>query len=99
MTKAVWMITFKLKKGVTQDEFIDATQKVHDMVVSQQKGFISWSQFLDGDVWTDFVTWETMEDANKALTAGSGNPVARSFYALINMNSCKAKVIPVIKEY
>ncbi|WP_321384013.1 hypothetical protein [uncultured Enterococcus sp.] len=99
MAKAVWMFSFKLKKDVSEEEFIAATKKLHDEVVSKQKGFISWRQLLDEDVWIDLVTWETMEDAKKAMTAGSNNSTAKAFYSLLNMSSCKTKVLPVAAEY
>lgn len=99
MSKAVWMFSFKLKKSVSEEEFIVATKKLHDEVVSQQKGFISWRQLVDEDTWIDLVTWETMEDAKKAMTAGNNNSTAKAFYSLINLNSCKTKVLPIAKEY
>jgi len=46
MTKAVWNFSFKLKKGVSQEDFIKATKKLHDEVISKAKGFVSWEQYL-----------------------------------------------------
>lgn len=99
MSKAIWMFSFKLKKSATKEEFISATQKLHDEVISKQKGFISWTQYLDGDTWIDLVNWESLEDANKALTAGNNNETAKNFYSLLNMTSCKTKVLPAEKSY
>lgn len=57
MPKAVWNFSFKLKKGVLQEDFIEATKKLHDEIISKATGFVSWEQYLQGDVWTDFVVW------------------------------------------
>ena len=54
------------------------TQKLHDEVISKAKGFISWEHYVQGDVWTDFVLWETEEDANNATTVGKGKEVTEN---------------------
>lgn len=76
---AVWIISFKIKDNVTKEEFIEATKVLHDNVLSKQKGFISWEQYLDKDTWTDLVTWESLEYAKAANTAGTGKDEAKKF--------------------
>lgn len=97
MANAVWFISFKLKKGVSEEAFLLASERCHDEVLSQQQGFISWEVLRDGDTWVDLVKWETPEDAKRAETAGQGNPAAREFYACLNMNSCKMQTLSVEK--
>lgn len=99
MSKAVWNFSYKLKKGVSQEDFIEATKKLHDQVISKAKEFISWEQYLQGDVWTDFVVWETLEDANNGTTVGRGNELVKIFYAMIQMNTCKALISTFVKKY
>ena len=99
MPKAVWNFSFKLKKGVSQEDFIKATKKLHDEIIAKAKGFVSWEQYLQGDVWTDFVVWESMEDANKGTTAAEGSEQAKTFYAMIQMNTCKALISSLVKKY
>ena len=52
---------------------MERTQKLHDEVISKAKGFISWEHYLQGNTWTDFVLWETEEDAETAMTVGQGH--------------------------
>lgn len=99
MVNAVWSISFKLKKGVLEEDFLVASEKCHDEVLSKQKGFISWDVLRDGDTWVDVVKWETMEDAKNGETAGAGNPAAKEFYSFINMNSCKMQRYSVAKSH
>ena len=99
MPKAVWNISFQLRKGVTQEEFIAATQVLHDEVLSKAKGFISWEQYLQGDTWTDFVTWETLEDANNGLHVGHGTEQAKKFYSLLKMQTCRMLTSTFVKRY
>lgn len=99
MSKAAWIISFKLKKSVSQEDFIAATQRLHDEVISKAKGFISWEQYLQGDTWTDFVTWETLEDANNGVEVGHGSEAAEKFYAMLQMNTCKMLVSSLVKKY
>lgn len=99
MTKTAWIITFKLKEKVTQEEFIAATQQLHDEVLSKAKGFISWEQYLQEDTWTDFVLWESLEDAKKGVYAGQGTEQAKKFYSMLQMNTCKMLTAPLVKYY
>lgn len=41
MPKAIWNFSFKLKKGVKQEDFIESTKKLHDEIISKANGFIS----------------------------------------------------------
>jgi len=99
MSQAVWFISFKLKKGVSQEEFLRASEECHREVLSKQKGFISWEVLRDDDTWVDLVKWETVEDAQKAETAGQSNPAAHAFYACLNMNSCKMQLFTLEKTH
>lgn len=99
MSKAIWNFSYKLKKGVTQEDFIRATEKLHDGIISKAQGFISWEQYLQGDTWTDLVVWETAEDATHGTTIAEGSDLAKNFYAMIQMNTCKALVSTLVKKY
>lgn len=75
MAKTAWIFSYKLRKNVTKEEFIECTQKLHDEVISKAKGFLSWEHYLQDQTWTDFVLWETEEDAKNATTVGQGKEV------------------------
>jgi len=100
MSNAVWFISYKLKKGVSIPDFLIASEKCHNEVLSKKKGFISWQVLSHGDTWVDLVTWETMEDAiNAENNDGDTDPVALDFYSFLNLNSCKSQVYKVEKSY
>lgn len=99
MNKTAWIFSYKLKKDINEEQFIELTQKLHDEIISKAAGFISWEHYKDGDTWTDFVLWETEEDAKNATTIGKGKEVTNNFYACIQMNTCKALISNLIKKY
>lgn len=99
MSKAIWNFSFQLKKGVTQHDFIETTKKLHDEITSKAKGFISWGQYLQGDTWADLVFWETLDDANSGTTVAEGSELAKNFYSMIQMNTCKALISTFVKKY
>ena len=99
MSNAVWFISFKLKEGVSEEDFLCASEKCHNEVLSKQKGFISWEVLRDGDTWVDLVKWETIEDAKNGETAGASNPAAHEFYSFINMPSCKTRLFTLEKAH
>ena len=99
MEKTAWIFSYKLKKNINEKQFIELTQKLHDEVISKAKGFISWEHYLQDNIWTDFVLWETEEDANNATTVGQGKQVTANFYACIQMNTCRALISKFVKKY
>ena len=100
MANAVWFISYKLKKGVSVDEFLAASEKCNNEVLSRKKGFISWKVLVNDGMWVDLCTWETMEDAiNAEKNDGEPNPVAQKFYSFIDFKSLKHQVFSVEKSY
>ena len=99
MSNAIWFISYKLKKDVSEEDFLLASEKCHNEVLSKQKGFISWEVLRDGDIWVDLVRWETEEDAKNGETAGANNPASHEFYALINISTCKLRLWSVEKSH
>ena len=99
MAKAAWIFSYKLKNNISKEQFMELTQNLHDEIISKAKGFISWEHFLQKDIWTDFVLWETLEDAHNATKVGQGKDVTNNFYACIQMNTCKALISEFVKKY
>ena len=99
MAKTAWIFSYKLKKTVTPEEFMERTQALHDQVISKAKGFLSWEHYAQDETWTDFVLWETEEDAENATTVGKGKEVTEDFYACIQMNTCRALISRFVKKY
>ena len=99
MSETVWFFSYKLVPGASVSDFLSASQKAHDEVISKQKGFISWKVLLDGDTWVDSISWETAEDAKNAETAGADEPAAHEFYSYIDMSTCINSIYSAVKSY
>ena len=100
MPNAVWFISYKLVEGASVPDFLLASEKCHNEVLSKKKGFISQKVLLDDDTWVDLVTWETMEDAENAESDdGDINPIAQDFYSYIDPNSLNNQLFSVKKNY
>ena len=52
MAKTAWIFSYKLKKNVSDETFIQRTQALHDQVISKANGFISWEHYLQDKTWT-----------------------------------------------
>ena len=100
MSNAVYFVTYKLKKGASVSDFLQASEKLNNEHISKQKGYVSWKQLYDGKTWADMCTFETMDDLN-AFKEASRNPneIAKKFYSYINMLSCKVKFYSVERSY
>ncbi|MCL2366379.1 MAG: hypothetical protein FWC75_04945 [Oscillospiraceae bacterium] len=100
MSNAVWFISYKLIEGASVPDFLLASEKCNNEVLSKKKGFISWDVLVDGDTWVDLVTWETMEDALDAeKDSATSNHVAQEFYSFIDFNSITSQKYSVEKRY
>ena len=99
MAQTAWIFSYKLRKNVTEEQFIEKTQRLHDEVISKAKGFLSWDHYRQGGTWTDFVLWETEEDAENATQVGAGKEVTEEFYACIQMHTCRALISSFVKRY
>jgi hypothetical protein len=99
MSGAVMFISYKLAKGVSVQDFLHASEKVQREFMSKQKGYISWKLLVDGEVWADALTWETMEDAQNAMAAGGANAANQEFFAFLDQESVKVQIFAVEKSY
>ena len=100
MQNAIWFISYKLVEDASTADFLAASKKCHDEVLSKHKGFISWQVLAEGDTWVDLVTWETAEDAKNAESGGDAtNPAAQQFYSFIDFGSLKSIIYTVERNY
>ena len=99
MAKTAWIFSYKLRKNVSEEEFIKRTQRLHDEIISKAKGFISREHYLQDSTWTDFVLWETEEDARNATIIGQGHAVTQEFYDCIRMQTCRALISTLVRKY
>jgi hypothetical protein len=99
MLNAVYFVSYKLKKGASVPDFLLASKRLNDEYMSKQKGYISWKQLLEGEMWVDLLTFKTMDDAQKVSNPSGTNDLAEKFYSFINLNSCKVHLFSVEKSY
>ena len=100
MPNAVWFISYKLVEGASVSDFLLASEKCNNEVLSKKKGFISWKVLAHGDTWVDLVTWKTIEDAvNAEKSDGQPELAALKFYSFIDFSSLKQEVFSVEKSY
>ena len=99
MPNAVYFVSYKLKKGASVPDFLQASETLNNEYMSKQKGYISWKQLVDGELWVDLLTVETMDDAMRISNPTEPNALAEKFYSFINLNSCKAHLFTVERSY
>ena len=99
--KSMFYCEYKLKKGASAEDFLEASEKLNNEYISKQKGYISWEQLNDGDIWVDLLSFETMEEVKAFEDKSNANPneLALNFYSFINMPSCKVRYYNARKSY
>src|SRR3989338_92445 len=91
---------FKLKKGVTDSQFLAASQKAFDGFLSKSKGFVSRELVKSEDgTWMDIVHFETEKDAQEVFDNFSKNPSAKDFEAAIDPATASMGRFEVVKKY
>jgi len=98
MSKAIMSITFKLKENVSSAEFLQASDKIQEDYVCKCKGYVSRKLYVQGDIWTDVIIWETMNDAESSMGESEQNPSAVNFLALIG-EMIQYVVAPLERNY
>jgi len=78
------IMSFKLKDGISEEDFLAASDEIQKHYLSGCQGFISRQLMIIDGVWTDWIIWETMADANNAMHQSMGNESANNFTALIS---------------
>ena len=101
MPNIVGIVSFTLKKGVSESDFLLAHEKYNKEVVSKQKGYISHKLLVNGDKWSDMVMWESMEDTQKTFEAVQENAIALGIMELIDQigNDDDIPLFSVVKNY
>jgi heme-degrading monooxygenase HmoA len=105
MSNAVFFNSYKLKKGTSVPDFLIAAEKLTNEHISKQKGFISSTFLVDGEVWADYTIFETMDDLNaflessRAAQASDTNDLAEKFYSFLNFNSCRSHVFSAERSF
>ncbi|MFV0400003.1 MAG: hypothetical protein ACK5LX_05210 [Oscillospiraceae bacterium] len=99
MSNVVFFNSYKLKKGSSIPDFLDAVEKLNNEYISKQKGYISFQILVDGETWADSTTFETMEDAKRFAEPGEPNEYAEKFYSFLNFSTCKSNFYTVEKTY
>lgn len=86
--KALQLIIFKLKDGVTRDEFL-ATVGPPTEFALRQPGCIKDDLRYDeeNDLWVDVVWWESLEHAQAANAAMEGSDAFPPMFEKIDMES------------
>jgi hypothetical protein len=99
MSETILFISYKLIKGASVEDFLLASEKLNNEYMSKQKGYISWKQLNEGDVWVDMITFECLEDAKKVEENSNPDELALAFYSFINLPSCKIHYYTVERSY
>jgi hypothetical protein len=99
MSNVIEFVKFKLKADVTARDFLAASDRFQKEYLVKCKGYISRRLSLKDDTWLDIVMWETMDDAQNAMTAAYGSPLFTDFGSLLDEADCEAEHYVVQRNY
>lgn len=95
MSNAVFFNSYKIKKGSSDADFMQAVDNLAREYVSKQPGFISLALLKNDEMWADFGIFETMEDARSFENPTGTNEWAEKFYSFLNFSSCVSRMFSV----
>ena len=87
MPNSIEFVAFKLKKGVSAEEFRLVSDKFNDEFLAKQKGYISRKLLTKDDMWADLVVWETEDDFQNAMKASKEDAAAREYLSQLNLSA------------
>ncbi len=98
-SETIEIVTFRLKAGVTEKQFLAENSNVEKDHVAKQPGFISreTARGEDGE-WLVVVHWRSVADADASMNSFSSAPGAGAFMSLMDDSTLKMKRYNKIKE-
>jgi hypothetical protein len=91
---------FKLKSGVSEGNFLEASQVAQDGFISKCVGYISRELFKKEDnTWLDMVRWTSMEDAQSAMNKFMNEPGAKKFEEMIDPSTVQIMHLTQVKVF
>lgn len=85
------IVTFRLKPGVSAEEFALINRSVEREHVSRQPGFISRESAHSGNEWLVIVHWRTEKDAEASMSTFEKAPAAAAFMSKIDASTMGMK--------
>ena len=82
--KTGMIISFKLKDGTSAEDFLAASDNIQENYLSKCKGFITRQLMNIDNVWTDWIIWETLPDAENAIRKSEKDTSSNEFNAMIS---------------
>ncbi len=99
MPNVVEFASFNLKEGSSVSDFLLVSDKFNSIFLSVQKGYISRKLLLVGEMWVNYVLWETMDDALKAINTADEDAVACEYISFMDKESIKVLHLSVERSY
>ncbi|MDL2300128.1 hypothetical protein LJC01_00590 [Clostridiaceae bacterium OttesenSCG-928-D20] len=101
MNIAVEYVTFRLKKGISDDEFFPASDKFNEEFLKKQNGYIARRVLKEGDLWADLVFWEDKADHLNAMEASENDDTSKEYLSMLNLSAKGSSyhVFTTVKEY
>jgi len=96
--KTGMIISFRLQEGVSTEDLLAASDKVQESYLSKCKGFITRQLMTIDGVWTDWVIWETLPDAENSISKSEENESAKAFLSLIG-EVIEHSIYPLERSY
>lgn len=90
--EVIEIATFKLKEGVSAQQFAPLDKAVEVDHVSQQPGFLSReTAYSEDGVWLVVVHWASIEDADASMNSFMGAPAAANFMSHLDAETMSMK--------
>ena len=88
--------SYKLKEGKSEQDFLHVAEKFSNDPGLKTKGFISWTLLSDGEIWSDILVYESMDDFKNANEFIHKNPLAHelgSFFNIVSITEHRFTVV------
>jgi len=96
--KTGMIITFKLKDGVSDNDFLAASDSIQENYLSKCKGYLNRQLMKIDGMWTDWVIWATLPDAQNSMSKAEENESAKAFTSLVG-EMIEYKLYPLERSY
>ena len=86
MSMILEMPAFKLKAGVSENDFMLAHERFNREFMKNQKGYVSHKLIRDGDKWFDIAVWDSAEAKDKAFAEVNAHEATINYMSFIDQD-------------
>ncbi|MCA9486936.1 hypothetical protein H6501_03790 [Candidatus Woesearchaeota archaeon] len=94
------IFSYELAEGVTEEKFLQVANRIHEVWMSKQSGFVGWEiNKEENGTYTDIVYWKSKDDAKNSETTMKDIPNVQEWFSCYNAPPISSKKLEELAHF